>query len=391
MGKWFWIVGVFVLCVMISFTSDGDAEEMTSNPETRRKPAAEHVEPKHSVPICSGEYGPKIKGLRLGMEYDAVDEIVTRLCNQRNSEDPKLPVHVDYSSKNRIVITNGTRSGGDDCLFIFENGGLILYSLSGGVFKSAFGVRPESVSDDQLLQIFLDSYGIPSATRRVFTFYDVFVNGNVVETLGYYDGSKTGGYHFLFSGSRGAGKARSNDLIQNWSFTVGRYEGVDYGLPQQISKSDMSMYERGTGPVIKGCRLGMTRADVVSVTEKLFPGAQLVEGENRLVIEGCSDHCYLSFGIRNEVVDSISIGGDALRSLFNVFPHYQELSDFVQGAIDNYGIPRVEKKSKSSSATITTCYECTIHNFQFWIEEIRRGKTTSWCIGCKTTDTSKFD
>ena len=342
--------------------------------------------------IDDGEYGPKIKGLRLGMKYNDVDAVVERLCNQYNSKPPRCAMYVDRSQKGMIVLRPKMSEIKDPrflspCLFD-DDGKLVEYGLRGEVFEVAFGLEPYKVSPEEVVQKFLDSYGIPSSNTRVYTFGSSSIyRGGCVETVSYYDGSENGGYSFGFCGRK----------VGYWelSFTVHRYLGLDFDLPEQISMSDVKNYQHGFGPVIKGFQLGMTRSEVLTSLRKIN-----IVPEEKGDWMGVMMNAFrprISFVFKNGKVSEFRIAGDLLVFLFRAEPYYQDIRDFTRQAINFYHVPEVSGKSRSNSREIATCYEHRMRDeytgkaIEFWIEELRMANSSYWTIGCRQIDFSNFD
>lgn len=344
---------------------------------------------RRAVEVDSGEYGPKIKGLRLGMKYDDVNAVVRRLCDQHNSAGPKYPVCVSYENGDLIVLHSVAKDTGNYCQFQFNDGRLVWFGLEGEILQLAFGVSPDNISDKQLLQMFLDNYGIPSVKTQTFTFSRPTRVGDAggVETLSSYDGSANGGFAFKFRGYR----SRSFGL-QKWSFAVHRFSGWEFGLPAQITMSEVNNYQQGFGPVIKGFQLGMSRAEVVKLVDKIWNTAKPTEEGDRIYFQANGDFPDLDFSFRNGKLCKLNISGELFAWLYHADPQYEFIKDFAQRAINYYHIPSVEGKSKSTSSQMATCYDCTMENgIEFWVEENRRPNSATWSIGCRYIDMSKFD
>ena len=379
-----------------------DKIEKPTGKQGEQKTKQEALTVKRQHVIEDGEYGPKIKGLRLGMKYKDVEAIVERLCDQHNSKHPRYTVYVDHSQldtnfKDTIFLRSEKKDTGNFCPFRFYDGRLVEFGLNGEIFQLAFDVKPNQVSDEEIAQMFLDSYGIPSAMTRTFTFTNPYhprlAPSGGVETLSYYDGSENGGYSFEFRGFRGTG-----DWIyqQNWSFTVRRYLGFNFDLPEQISMLDVKNYQHGFGPVIKGFQLGMTRSEVLKSVKKIWNDATPTENGECISFMRGSD-LMMQFVFKSGVVSEFRMAGDIVIVLFRVNPHYQDIKEFTRRAINFYNIPEVRGRSRSSSREIATCYDHRMRDeytgkiIEFWIEEIRRPNAANWTVGCRQVDISGFD
>ena len=389
------LAGIGMLRFVFAKEEQGTSTANQATPEVKREAPEvkqEVLTVRRRPVIEDDEYGPKIKGLRLGMKYNDVDAVVERLCDQYNSKPPRCAMYVDRSQKGMIVLRPKMSEIKDPrflspCLFD-DDGKLVEYGLRGEVFEVAFGLEPYKVSPEEVVQKFLDSYGIPSSNTRVYTFGSAPSIGlsrqGCVETISYYDGSKNGGYSFGFCGRK----------VGYWemSFTVHRYLGLDFDLPEQISMSDVENYQYGFGPVIKGFQLGMTRSEVLTSLRKI-----------NIVPEEKGDWMMnafrprTSFVVKNGKVSEFRIAGDLLAFLFRAEPYYQDIRDFTRQAINFYHVPEVSGKSRSNSSEIATCYEQRMRDgytgnaIVFWIEELRMADSSYWTIGCRQIDYSNFN
>lgn len=389
------LAGVGTLILVSSGEEQGTSTVNQETPKVKQKVKQEGLAVTRQRAIDDGEYGPKIKGLRLGMKYNDVDDVVERLCNQYNSKPPRCAMYVDRSQKDMIVLRPKMSEIKDPgflspCYFD-DNGKLVEFGLRGEVFEVAFGVEPYKVSPEDVVQKFLDSYGIPSANTRVYTFGSApsigLLRDGCVETVSYYDGSENDGYAFEFCGRK----------VGYWelSFTVYRYLGLDFDLPEQISMSDVKNYEHGFGPVIKGFQLGMTRSEVLTALRKIN-----VTPEEKGDWMGVMMNAFrprIGFVFKNGKVSEFRIAGDLLAFLFRARPYHQDIKDFTRRAINFYHVPEVSGRSRSNSREIATCYEHRMRDeytgkaFLFWVEELRMANSSYWTIGCQQIDYSNFD
>lgn len=334
------------------------------------------------------EHGPRIKGIRLGMDYNSVKGIVEKLVDKINEEDPERPAAVKCTQKNLINIQYYEDSGAS---FGFNNDKLSGFGFSGGVLKALFGLSPDKFTYDQFLQMLLDNYGIPEAKTRVYTRRNQSSFGThlFTSTRSYFDGSATGGYEFRCGESKGTGVGPS------WSFGVASYKGLDFNLPKGISSSYVKNYEHGFGLVIKGFQLGMTRAEVIKTVKCMMPYLEYTE-EGDVLSYTCagridSNELGLEFEFKNGKACRFCISGRILEVLFRVDPEYYMFKDFVQRAIDNYHIPDVKGDEKSSGETIFTSYRHIGNGLEFFIGEIRTGWGTRWEIAWRQLDSLKLD
>lgn len=385
-------IWIFIGLVVVGFlgfavlngTSDTSVDEDNSGREVARLEEREASKTVRRENVKNdGEYGPKIKGLRLGMKYDDVKSIVKSLADRFNVDNPQHTLSLDCDGRNAIKLM--FRKTQEGC-FIFDDEKLIIYGFSDQALCSLFGVSPNTMTFSKFLQIFMDSYGVPNVQTQTYTSTKSSTMGPIesVETLGYYDGSDVEGYAFK------GREYRTNFMAPRWSFTVQRYVGLNFDLPTTVDMSYVKNYQHGYGPVVKGLQLGMTREEVIDTVRLFWP-----DGEYKNIRDGIS-YSYgngpgLTFTFKNGRVDQFIIECGVLETLFNVDSKYYPFKDFAQRTINHYGIPLANGERQSSSGAIRTTYRNIQNGIEFYIGEYRTREILSWAIKLHRTDSFKFD
>lgn len=383
------VVGVsYLLFTSLNNTSDfpeevPSAEEVADGASVRRAKSSKLV-----MPNDGDEHGPRIKGIRLGMDYNSVKVVVEKLADKINEEDPKRPAAVKYAQENLIELQCYKEDGAS---FGFDDDKLVAFGFERGALKALFGLSPDKYTYGQFLQMLLDNYGIPNAKTRVYTNRRQSTLGAhlTIETRSHYDGSKTGGYEFKCREFNATG------IPKSWSFSVSSYKGLNFDLPIEIDSSYVKNYEHGIGPVVKGFQLGMTRTEVIKTVKRMMPHLEYKESGDKLSYTCIgridSDELGLQFVFKDGKVCQFFICGRVLEFLFCVNPEYYIFKDFAQRAIDNYHIPGVKGNEQSSAEMVFTSYRHIGDGLEFIIGETRTWCGTRWEIGCRQLDSLKLD
>ncbi len=330
-------------------------------------------------------YGPRIKGLRLGMDYDDVESIVKGLVNKLNAENPKHVLSLKYDKDVIELICDEIQDG----RVVFEDGKLIVFGFSGDTLLALFGVTPDRDSFKQFLQMFIDSYGVPNVETQTYTSTTPSTRGPfvVVETLGYYDGSRNGGYAFKGREYKGEG---SFVMPPRWSFSVQRYVGLNFDLPRELNASHVKHYRHGVGPVVKGLQLGMTRSEVIDAVARFWPDGTYQESGDGISYR-YNNGPGLYFSFKDGKTNQLLVEGDVLGFLFNVDKKYHSFKAFAQQVIDHYGVPTATGERQSSSGVIKTTYTHIENGIEFLVGEYRTQSVINWAIRLSKRDSYKFD